>query len=1048
MAQGDSLELRALADVLRTSGDTYRRDGDFARAAEFLRKSLEILERLAEPGPVAGGRLELARVLVRTGDVDEAAELAGSAREALEAAEDRSGLAGCHELLGGIARGRGRKGEAEEHYGRALELWRELGDDRGLAGTLAQYGLLHNERGDYEAAEERYRAALAIFERVGDREQVAALTNNLGTLALRRGDPAAAAAELERARELFDEIGDRLGVGKCLNNLAGIYRALGQDGKSADSFRRGLALFEEIGDKRGAAIAANNLAVIEQDLGRWREAEELHEKSLRLKRDMGDRPGEAVSIGNLGDIAFFRGDWEKAGRLYREALAVQEAAGNRAGCAWVHNHAARLALARGQRDRASREAATARAIGREVGSREIQAEALVTEIRLALDSGDLAGARKLLDEAGEHARGMRSREVEAVVRRAGGEVLAAEGKANEADDVFDEVERAFRRLRRPFDRAGVEIARGLAWARSGRGDRAVEPFASAERRLEELGAAVHVLAPLKAAVESLARDHPGEGPELAEAGLRLALRLGAEDVAGELSRLRDEIARGRERERTPELRLADVGRLAEALLKLPDPEEVPAFVLGRLVVELRADRGILLVRASSDDPFDVVASPGFEDPARTDAVRAAERVAETGEVLRDFRGGDRSAPRSRLVLGFGGAESATAVLHLETSPGTRGFAGDDERFAFAVLGALALRLAGGSEVAGAVVRPRGKRRERDAAFAEIVGDSGRMDDVLETSRRVARGNATVLLLGESGTGKELLARGIHRASPRAEERFVAVNCPSIPRDLLESELFGYEKGAFTGADQPKEGRLELANGGTLFLDEVGDLPLPAQAKLLRVLQERTFERLGGLETKRVDVRVLAATSVDLARAVAERRFREDLYYRLNVVPVVLPPLRERPEDVPALVDHFLAKYQPDDRPVRGVSPEALRLLGAYPWPGNIRELENAVQYAVNLMDGDTLRPGDLPRAVRSWAPEGGPAAGSLQSEMDRLERDLILRALEATGWNRSEAARRLGTNESKIRQRMKKHGISPPRKPRTGRRMSRRMGDFGNPRES
>ena len=353
-------------------------------------------------------------------------------------------------------------------------------------------------------------------------------------------------------------------------------------------------------------------------------------------------------------------------------------------------------------------------------------------------------------------------------------------------------------------------------------------------------------------------------------------------------------------------------------------------------------------------------------------------MADTGEVLRDFRGGDRKAPRSRLALPFGNPEGVSGVVHLESSVGTHGFGENDERWVFAAVNVLALALSGAdAEVAPPPVA-RAKKRERPAEFAEIVGDSGRMTDVLGTARKVATGTATVLILGESGTGKELLARGIHRSSARAEGPFIAVNCPSIPRDLLESELFGYEKGAFTGADQAKEGRLELADGGTLFLDEVGDLSLSAQAKVLRVLQERTFERLGGLETKRVDVRILAATSVDLGKAVAERRFREDLYYRLNVVPVVLPPLRERPEDVPALVDHFLARYEIEGRPIRFVSPEALRLLSVYPWPGNIRELENAIQYAINLMDGDSLRPGDLPRAVRRTSSRraGGAAASS------------------------------------------------------------------------
>jgi two-component system response regulator AtoC len=345
---------------------------------------------------------------------------------------------------------------------------------------------------------------------------------------------------------------------------------------------------------------------------------------------------------------------------------------------------------------------------------------------------------------------------------------------------------------------------------------------------------------------------------------------------------------------------------------------------------------------------------------------------------------------------------------------------------------LALQLSGGAGdgAAEAGARPGRiavRRRERPEAFAAVVGESKRMADVFETARKVASGNATVLILGESGTGKELVARAIHEISPRRSRSFVAVNCPSIPRDLLESELFGYEKGAFTGAEAAKRGRLELADGGTLFLDELGDLSFGAQAKLLRVLQERTFERLGGLETLTVDVRILAATSVDLAAAVAERRFREDLYYRLNVVPIVMPALRDRAEDVPALVEHFLTRYAIAERPVRYVTPEALRRLTAYPWPGNVRELENAIQYAVNLMEGDTLRPTDLPRAIRSWSDAAARGGGSLRSEMDRVERDLIVRALEDADWNRSEAARRLGTNESRIRQRMKKHGIVPPR---------------------
>jgi DNA-binding NtrC family response regulator len=250
----------------------------------------------------------------------------------------------------------------------------------------------------------------------------------------------------------------------------------------------------------------------------------------------------------------------------------------------------------------------------------------------------------------------------------------------------------------------------------------------------------------------------------------------------------------------------------------------------------------------------------------------------------------------------------------------------------------------------------------------IVGNSKKIQEVSALIEKVAGSGATVLLLGESGTGKELFARGLHHTSPRRSRSFVAINCPAIPDSLLESELFGHERGAFTGAVAAKPGKFELADGGTLFLDEVSELSPSVQAKLLRVLQERTFERIGGTRTIEVDVRIVAASNADLAKAVRDRRFREDLYFRLNVFPVSIPPLRERLEDIPALVEHFIAKYAARARRhVRGVSKEALQALMRYRWPGNVRELENFVERAVILAAGDLLRPADFPLGV--GAPE-------------------------------------------------------------------------------
>jgi transcriptional regulator with PAS, ATPase and Fis domain len=275
----------------------------------------------------------------------------------------------------------------------------------------------------------------------------------------------------------------------------------------------------------------------------------------------------------------------------------------------------------------------------------------------------------------------------------------------------------------------------------------------------------------------------------------------------------------------------------------------------------------------------------------------------------------------------------------------------------------------------------------------------------------------VLITGESGTGKELIARAIHRQGPRRERAFVAVNLAAIPEPLLESELFGHEKGAFTGAYQKKPGKFEMAHGGTLFLDEVGTLRVDLQAKLLRVLQEREIERIGGTRTIKVDVRIIAATNVNLKQAVKDRAFREDLYYRLNVVPLAVPPLRERREDIPALVTHFIEKYNREfGKAIRGISPGVLPVLLEYDWPGNVRELENIVERSVALVRGPVIRLSDLPLDLA--LPDAGPGSPepglSLKEARERFERQFILRVLDRVDWNQSHAARLLGLHRNTL----------------------------------
>ena len=322
----------------------------------------------------------------------------------------------------------------------------------------------------------------------------------------------------------------------------------------------------------------------------------------------------------------------------------------------------------------------------------------------------------------------------------------------------------------------------------------------------------------------------------------------------------------------------------------------------------------------------------------------------------------------------------------------------------------------------------------------LVGQSPAIRTIYGVVEKVANTPSTVLISGESGTGKELIARALHENSSRHAGPFIKINCAAIPKTLMESELFGYDKGAFTGAVGAKPGRFELAHGGTLFLDEIGEIPIEMQVKLLRVLQESEFERVGGIKTIKVDVRLVTATNRDLLAEVGAGAFREDLFYRLNVVPIHIPPLRERREDIPLLADHFIAKF--NDRlkkEIAAITPEAIERLVAYQWPGNIRELENLMERTVLFCEGPEIRVSDLPPEV-AGAPAPVPGAShapgeetlrpapeslkeAVRAETERVERELIQRALDATGGNVTQAARKLKISRKSLQTKMKELGL-------------------------
>ncbi|MRS11617.1 MAG: sigma-54-dependent Fis family transcriptional regulator [Actinobacteria bacterium] len=387
------------------------------------------------------------------------------------------------------------------------------------------------------------------------------------------------------------------------------------------------------------------------------------------------------------------------------------------------------------------------------------------------------------------------------------------------------------------------------------------------------------------------------------------------------------------------------------------------------------------------------------------------------EVLRRIRAKGLQSP---VIMLTAHGNVQTAVEAMKTGANeylTKPFDLDELRLSIE----RALRM---SELTAEVDRLR-EELGRDWDIQGIVAADARMLEALETVRKVAPTNATVMVYGESGTGKELVARALHSLSPRASKPFVSISAGALPETLLESELFGYEKGAFTGAMTAKPGRFEMANGGTLFLDEVGDVSQAVQIKLLRVLQERTFERLGGTRSIEVDVRVVSATNRDLLQLIADGTFREDLYYRLNVVPITIPPLRKRPDDIPLLVAHFLNKFGAGDRTI---APTAMDALASYQWPGNVRELENTIERVVILSHEPVITSDDLPAEVRAGLascdagvrPFALPDAGV---DLEEVELDLVRQALERAGGSLPQAAKLLGLTTKTLEARMDKFGL-------------------------
>ncbi len=1060
-----------------------------ARAAECLQQARDLAHELADPVPEAQALLSLAALELQRGEAEAARASAQSALALARAADDTPLSAAALNGLGRILLRQGQVLPALDHLRESLGHTTELdpaarmrhGTDPRIE-TLELLGVAHTMAGHSDQALRYYEEALEKRQAENNPAGVAKVLNQLGNLRHRMGQYPEAVRCYRQALEHMEEAGDARGAAATANNLASTHMRLGEMAEATRLFEQCRVQLEKLGDAPQVAKILLNLGLLAQSRGRLGEAQTACLESLKRHRALGDTAGESYALVNLSLLALARGRPEEAMGRADEGLALLQRAGLQDAIApgWVCRGLALLELE--QLNEAAHTAGEALRAAETAGARDQKAEALALLTMVQVERGEHAVAATTARRALDLAEEIGDPELLATACRCLGVVIRSRGELEEAKLQFTRAARCLRGWDDSYELARIRFEEGLLLAMAGASEGAAERLRRVRAAFGRLGnRRWQVLAGLLLA-EVVAKSSPRDAIEIrreAQAAALEAQAPGLMDLGQR--RVQDLLKRDAASVSCAEEVRSDPGALTQLATDLQvvargsgGPRELierfreyAARELAAVQIEIEFTSPRIAARIAARMFPDLGdESTGSREWATTEGNRRVRaRLSGDRLVLEDSAAGQpqKTALVTLVIEPPDGPAEMSAVRALRLRrPGDTFTTADQHQADVAgslLLFGLELYLARTGRQPLPLEAPPG-----DARLDGMVGGSVRMREIYTLIAQVAPTDSNVLILGESGTGKELVARSIHMRSRRGSGPFIAISCPSIPRDLLESELFGHERGAFTGAHEARPGKIEMADGGTLFLDEIGDMPPTTQAKILRFLQEREFTRVGGRAMKRVDVRVLSATSRDLSAEMRDGAFREDLYYRLNVVPIEVPPLRQRAEDIPLLVTHFLATFH--GRAVEGapstpstlsaetasptITAEAMEQLGAHSWPGNVRELRNTIEHMLTLSEGGPLEarhiPASLRRKLAQEAVPGETTAASLdrsggrlprnpsgslalsegetlESRLIELEADLIRWALERERGNQSAAARRLGITESKIRNRMKLYGI-------------------------
>jgi Nif-specific regulatory protein len=1036
------------------------------QAAEFYRVALELMDLAGDDSRKSEIRERLGDSYHRAGNLRGAMQVFQFLLKSLQQTAGKGSIrsASIVKKIGRILAQRGELDAALSYFQRAILIYRRLDAVTDVAEMSNRIAWVQKEKGDLAEAEKSALEASRLVEGVPIAPIHGYVKITLGLIAFARG-------EWNEARKLFEQscaIAESVSSDQLLRlsttHLANVLWKLGAWNESLVHYRRNLERSEADGDLAELERAYEVLSRVEIQRGNFHEGAFFAEKSLRISEKLGSNEGQVFALATLGEALERIGRWKEGrDRLHRASMIDGDDKGARA---LVHLPLARLSLHAGDLSAALTNAQRAGETFLRAHDPEGSGEASLLLAEIEIERENLAETARHLDEAAEHFSTVGTRHADAKLLTARAELALREQKLDEAKKLAEQAGEIANGLGDRFTLARIDWVSGrIAFLR---GDRAAGEslFEKAHAVFDEIDAPYEdgrLFFDL-----GVLRDDPDEALQALRRAIKIFERLEAEH---DLERARGALFRIKPAGKSGETNVIGLYEVVKIINSALNVEEVLERVLDIALRRVRAERGMILlldpitnrlktrvVRNMRDGETESKRSPqsiirevmqtGI--PVISADARADERFVDSDSVISENIVSTLCVP---LVI----RERIAGAIYVDHRETRHLFTPRDLSFleAFADQAAIAIenaRLYEELEAAKQRLSAENETLRREVLVEKhldsIVGSSDGVARIQFAIRKAAAGASTVLVRGESGTGKGLVARIIHNVSPRRHGPFIKFNCAALPETLAESELFGHEKGAFTGADRRKLGRFELANGGTIFLDEIGKVSLAIQAKLLRVVEDKEFERVGGTQTIKTDVKIITATNLDLERAIREGTFREDLFYRLNIIPIHLPPLRDRKADIPQLVEHFIRKICRDlGVENKRINPDVLELFHSYSWPGNVRELEAMLHRAIVMTSNDVLEPSEfymlradasidalptaptptdvLPRDLLNPAVRGLRVTGEMYDEIvSRVDRQLIEIALAETGGKIRETARRLGLARNTLRAKLLKYRIS------------------------